>query len=127
MTSDSEFCLNQAIDFKPLKVGVNESVAYVVKLLSQTKASCVLVIEKQKLVGIYTERDVVSMTAIRKKNAGLGIADVMSKNIISVTASQITDIFTVLNLMRKHRIRHLPILNELHQPIGIVTPKTIRK
>lgn len=127
MTSDSEFCLNQAINFDPLIVTVDRSVDYVVNLLSKTKASCVLVVEQQKLIGIYTERDVVRMTAIRQEFAGLGIADVMSKNIISVSASKITDIFMVVNLMRRHRIRHLPVLNELHQLIGIVTPKTIRK
>lgn len=127
MTSDSKFSFNQAIDFKPLTVGADESVVDVVNLLSQTKSSCVLVVERQKLIGIYTERDVVRMTAKRQEFSHLDIADVMSKKIISVTASQFNDIFTVLNLMRNHGIRHLPVLNELHQPVGIVTPKTIRK
>ncbi len=127
MTTESEFSLNQAIDFDPLTVAADESVDYVVSLLSETKASCVLVVEKQKLIGIYTERDVVRMAGIGQEFADLSIVDVMSKNIISVTASEVTDIFMVLNLMRNNQIRHLPVLNELHQPIGIVTPKTIRK
>ena len=53
MTSDSEFSFNQAIDFKPLTVEADESVIDVVNLLSQTKSSCVLVVERQKLIGIY--------------------------------------------------------------------------
>ncbi len=126
MTSD-DFPFNQAIDFEPVTVEADESVKDVVKLLSQSKASCVLVIEQQKLIGIYTERDVVRMTATHQSFAGLNVADVMSKNLISITTSQITDLYMVLNLMRRHRIRHLPVLNELQQLVGIVTPKTIRK
>ncbi len=127
MVSESGFSLTQAINFEPLRVKPNASLEHVVTLLSQTKASCVLVVEQQKLLGIYTERDVVRMTAKSQNFADLTIADVMSKNIVSVNASEVTDIFTVLNLMRIHRIRHLPILNELQQLIGIVTPRTIRK
>ncbi len=126
MTSD-DFPFNQAIDFEPVTVEADESVKDVVKLLSQSKASCVLVIEQQKLIGIYTERDVVRMTATHQSFAGLGVSDVMSKNLISITTSQITDLYMVLNLMRRHRIRHLPVVNELQQLVGIVTPKTIRK
>lgn len=127
MTLESEFSLSQAINFEPLIVKADALLEDVVTLLSQTKASCVLVVKQQKLLGIYTERDVVRMTAKRQSFAGLSVADVMSKNIISVTASEVTDIFIVLNLMRRHRIRHLPVLNELKQLVGIVTPKTIRK
>lgn len=127
MTSESGFSLSQAINFEPLRVKPNASLEHVVTLLSQTKASCVLVVEQQNLLGIYTERDVVRMTAKSQNFADLIVADVMSKNIISVNASEFTDIFMVLNLMRTHRIRHLPVLNELQQLIGVVTPKTIRK
>ncbi|MEM1395344.1 MAG: diguanylate cyclase [Cyanobacteria bacterium P01_H01_bin.150] len=127
MTSESEFSLTQAINFEPLRVKANASLEDVLTLLGQTKNSCVLVVEQQKLIGIYTERDVVRMTAEKQNFAGLTIADVMSKNVISITASEITDIFLALNLMRRNRIRHLPVLNEFQQLIGIVTPKTIRK
>ncbi|MGB6295846.1 MAG: diguanylate cyclase [Rivularia sp. (in: cyanobacteria)] len=127
MTSESKFTLSKAINFEPLTVKADALLEDVVTLLSQTKASCVLVVKQQKLFGIYTERDVVIMTSKRQSFAGLSITDVMSKNIISINASEITDLFMVLNLMRSHRIRHLPVLNELQQLIGIITPKTIRK
>lgn len=127
MTSESDFSLSQAIDFEPLTIEAGASLEYVVTLLSQTKASCVLVVKQQKLFGIYTERDVVRMTANCENFVGLSVSDVMSKNVISVIASQVTDVFTVLNLMRCHRIRHLPVVNELEQLVGIVTPKTIRQ
>ncbi len=127
MTLESEFSLSQAIDFQPLTVEANTSLKDVVILLNQTKASCVLILEQQSLVGILTERDVVQMTARLQDLTELLVADVMSTKLISVTPSQVTDIFMVLNLMRRHRIRHLPVLNELQQLLGIVTPKTIRK
>lgn len=127
MTLESEFSFNEAIDFEPLTVNADASVKDVVALLSQRKSSCVLVLQQRKLIGIYTERDVVKMTAKCQSFGNLKITDVMSSKLISITASQFTDIFVVLNLMRHHRIRHLPILNELQELIGIITPKTIRK
>ncbi|AFY52762.1 diguanylate cyclase (GGDEF) domain-containing protein [Rivularia sp. PCC 7116] len=127
MTLKSEFCLNQAINFQPLTVEANALVKDVITLLSQNRASCALIVENRKLIGIFTERDVVRLTSDLIDFAEDTIDTVMSKQLISITASQISDIFTILNLMRSHRIRHLPVLNELHQLIGIVTPKTIRK
>lgn len=127
MTSESEFSWNQAIDFQPLTTDASASVKDVITLLNQSKVSYVLIVEQGNLLGIFTERDVVRLTAERQEFTGFTIADVMSKNVIYVTTSQITDIYMILDLMRRHRIRHLPVLNELGQLIGIVTPKTIRK
>ncbi|MBV6625598.1 MAG: diguanylate cyclase [Rivularia sp. (in: Bacteria)] len=123
----SGFCLHQAINFQPLTIDASALIKDVISLLSQNRASCVLIVENQKLIGIFTERDVVRLTSNILDLAESTIDTVMSKNLISITASQVTDIFTILNLMRSYRIRHLPVLNELDQLIGIVTPKTIRK
>lgn len=110
MTSESEFSWNQAIDFQPLTTEASASVKDVITLLNQSKVSYVLIVEQGNLLGIFTERDVVCLTAKSQEFTGFTIADVMSKNLISITTSQITDIFMILDLMRRHRIRHLPVL-----------------
>ncbi|HEY9663866.1 MAG TPA: CBS domain-containing protein, partial [Allocoleopsis sp.] len=43
----------------PLILSPDTTIATTVKVMSQVKASCVLVVEQQHLVGIFTERDFV--------------------------------------------------------------------
>ncbi len=50
----------------------------------------------------------------------------MTQSVISLTATGNQDVFAALNLIREHRIRHLPILDQQDQLLGIVTPRSIR-
>jgi CBS domain-containing protein len=92
-----------------------------------TADGCVLVIEKSRLVGIFTERDIVRLTAVGISLKNLQIADVMTQPPVTLEQSQGHDVFTALGLFRQHRIRHLPIVDEQEQPIGIVTHDSIRR
>jgi signal transduction histidine kinase len=88
---------------------------------------CVLVMEKSRLVGVFTERDIFRLTAVGISWQSLKIADVVQKPVIKLRKSQDYDIFTALGLFRQHRIRHLPIVNEYGEPVGIVTYDSIRR
>ena len=88
---------------------------------------CVLVMEKSRLVGVFTERDIVRLTAVGIPWHSLKIADVVKKPAIKLRKSQDYDIFTALGLFRQYRIRHLPIVNDYGEPVGIVTYDSIRR
>lgn len=79
----------------------------------------------QKL-GIFTERDIVRLTAAGVNFKHVKVAEVMSAPAITVQQSETHDMFAVLSLFRQHRIRHLPMLDKNNHLIGIVTPETIR-
>lgn len=95
--------------------------------LDEVRASCVLVMEGQKLVGLFTERDVVRLAAAGMSLEGVKIASVMTRQPITLERSQFQDIFAVLKLFRQHRIRHLPIVNEQSHLVGLVTPTSVRQ
>ncbi len=88
---------------------------------------CVLVMEKSRLVGVFTERDIVRLTAVGIPWRSLKIADVVQKPVIKLRKSQDYDIFTALGLFRQYRIRHLPIVDDYGEPVGIVTYDSIRR
>lgn len=110
-------------------------------ILSEMRASCVLVAEgvanycrlsdksisKSQILGIFTERDIVKLTAAGKDLKNFTVAEVMSAPVIILTKSESQGIFTALALFRQHRIRHLPIIDKQGQLLGIVTPETIRR
>jgi len=95
--------------------------------VTDTAGGCVLVTEKSQLVGVFTERDIVRLTAAGISLGSLKIADVMTRSAITLEQSPTHDIFTALGLFRQHRIRHLPIIDERGQPVGIVTHDSIRR
>ncbi|WP_017715958.1 CBS domain-containing protein [Kamptonema formosum] len=86
---------------------------------------------ERPILGIFTERDIVRLTASRKDFKNFKVAEVMTKPVITLTQSgaqgpHSLGIFTALSLFRQHRIRHLPILDTEGKLLGMVTPETIR-
>jgi signal-transduction protein with cAMP-binding, CBS, and nucleotidyltransferase domain len=90
------------------------------------RSSCVLVMQDQQLLGIFTERDLVQLTALSVSMQSTCIADVMHYPVLSMTESALHNVFAALFLFRRHQIRHLAIVNEPNQLVGIVSLDSIR-
>lgn len=116
---------SEVIDRQPLIVSPNTLVAEAITCMSQERASCVLVVEQQRLVGIFTERDVVRITASRMPLEDVAIALVMSANPITLCVEEVTDIFYALSLLRQQQISHLPVVDKSGQVVGVISWSTI--
>lgn len=88
--------------------------------------SCALIVEKNKPIGIVTERDVVNLVAKGQK-LGVAVAEVMTKQVITLAESDFKDVFVALSLMRQNQIRHLPIVDERGNLVGLITTETLRR
>lgn len=140
--------LASAINRHVLRVSPSDSIADVISQMSaiegdqcsvtntaiaSTKArvSCALITENNQVVGIITERDIVRLTATQSSPAAsladIPVSTVMTSPVKTMEASAFQDIFAVLFLFRRYRIRHLPIVNSDNQLIGVVTPASIRE
>ena len=97
------------------------------KIHVETRSSCILAVEDNQLLGILTERDLVRLTAQRRSLEDLTIRDVMNHPVIALHESAFTDIFIATNLLRQHRIRHLPLLGSHDRPIGLLTHESLRQ
>jgi len=97
------------------------------KLLAEARSSCVLVIdEASTLLGIVTERDLVRL-GIEQDNWQTAIAgEVMTRPVLTLSLAELTDMFVVLEQFRLHRIRHLPVLDEEGQVMGLITQESLR-
>jgi signal transduction histidine kinase/CBS domain-containing protein len=95
--------------------------------VADTAAGCVLVIEEPQLLGVFTERDIVRLTAAGITLGRVKVSDVVTLPAITLRQDQNNDVFTALGLFRQHRIRHLPIVDEQNRPVGIVTHDSIRR
>ena len=80
------------------------------KLLAEYGVGAMLVMEQGKLVGIFSERDYTRKVALQGKNSKeTTIADIMTRNVVSVTPTTGTRV--CMTLMSTKKIRHLPVLD----------------
>jgi PAS domain S-box-containing protein len=89
--------------------------------------SCALVIEAGKLIGIFTERDVVRLTVAGLDLASVTVAEVMTTELATLRQSDAPTVLNALSLMRQQNVRHLPIIADGGQLVGLVTPDSIRQ
>ncbi|MEB3828683.1 PAS domain S-box protein [Phormidium sp. CCY1219] len=117
-----------AIDRDPLLLLPNTPLTEAVTRMSQKRTSCGLVVEENlRLVGILTERDIVRMTAAGMELENVEVEAVMTRDPLAICLSQPRDIFAILSLMRQHKIRHLPAIDDEGRAIGVIRPRSIRQ
>lgn len=93
----------------------------------QARSSCALVMDSSKLLGILTERDIVRLTAAKLQFDHVTVGEVMTQPVVTLSKQNFQNIFAALFLFRRYRIRHLPIVDENDNLIGVVSPETIRQ
>ena len=124
---DTQSLLQQALDPKPPVLPPDTPLKVAIAAMSQARASCILIAQQQQLIGIFTERDVVKITASEIPLEGVAISEVMTLNPIALSFAQAGDIFDVLSVLRSARIRHLPLTDECGNLLGTITGESIRQ
>ena len=92
--------------------------------MQKEKVGCVLVCKGAKLVGIFSERDVVL------KTLGAAPLDAPVEKYMTpepVTATAKTTVGEAVELMHTRGFRNLPLLDDKKRPVGIVTVNRIIK
>ena len=88
------------------------------KVMSQYHIGSLVVVEKEKIVGIITERNVLKSVAQGKNPELTTVEDIMSKNVITIEPDKKID--EAVELMMKHKIKKLPVVSN-KKLVGIVT------
>lgn len=88
---------------------------------------CVLVIQDEKLIGILTERDTVKLAVKGNSLERTKVEEVMTQPVISLPYKEFGDLFAAYNIMRRYQIRHLPLVDEQENVLGLVTLTSLRQ
>ena len=98
------------------------SVSAAVKLMANKKVGAVMVLDGTRLVGIFTERDlVVRVVAHDRDLHTTRLAEVMTKSPVTVDPGE-TFGYALL-LMHENGFRHVPVVVN-GEPIGIVSARS---
>jgi CBS domain-containing protein len=79
-------------------------------VLAEYKIGALAVMQNDKLVGIFSERDYARSVVLQGRSSkATAIAEVMTSNVICGKASDLAD--SAMRLMSEKRIRHLPVMD----------------
>lgn len=108
--------------YDPITILRDSTVGDALTLMQEFKIGGIPVVnEAHELVGIVTNRDLRF-----EQNLKRPVSEVMtSKNIITTT--QKTTLETAANILQKHKIEKLPVVDEKNKLIGLITYKDITK
>lgn len=96
----------------------------VIERMVKEKASAVLIVENEELIGIFSERDLLRRVALDyDKIADQPIRDYMTHNPIKLSAND--PIAFALHHMDVGDYRHIPITDERNIPAGLITVRDI--
>jgi len=104
---------------KVISIEHDETVLGACNKYKEYRVGSLVVVNAGVIVGIITERDIIERVVVKQKNPKkTKVEDIMSKNIITIHAS--AKIEQAAELMRKHKIKKLPVIlnNEF---VGIIT------
>jgi len=102
-----------------ISVSPSTTVLEALKLMADKNIGGVLVMEEQKLVGIFTERDYARKIILKgKSSAEARISEVMVSKLITITPDH--DTAQCMQLMTDKTIRHLPVLDN-EKVVGVIS------
>jgi len=111
--------IDEKTDMEVFTVPVNATVLTALETMDNGNVGAVLVIENEKIVGIFTERDYARQGELKGRHAkDTLVSELMSKKLVMVKPE--TLLTECADLMRQYHVRHLPIV-EKDRVIGIVS------
>lgn len=105
----------------PIFLSEEHTLADANELMARYRISGVPITRGTKLVGIITNRDILFETDYTKS-----ISEVMTKSPL-VTAKEGTSLQEALEILKKHKIEKLPLVDEENNLKGLITIKDIEK
>ena len=96
----------------------HQTVRDALKLMVKNNIGCVVVVEGEKPVGIFTERDIICKMLEEKDLLDMHVSKIAVRPLVTVKPS--TNIVTAFELMNKNKFRRLHVVEE-GRLVGIVT------
>ena len=106
-----------------LVVPATATVSEAMRLMNEAHVGCAIIVREGKLVGIFTERDVLRRVAGQIDPTRTTVDKVMTEDPDTLPAT--ASIAFALNKMSVEGYRHIPLVDSDHRPVGVVAVRDI--
>ena len=107
----------------PLAIDATASVAEAVGAMRTGKVGCLLVTERGRVVGIFTERDLLTRVLASGRSLETSMRSVMTPN--PVTVGPKDPVRTAIKRMQHGGYRHIPVVDEEGRPVGTLSARRV--
>ena len=89
-------------------------------LMNQHKIGCLIVMDGDRVVGMFSERDILQRVVVpRRDPAATTVEEVMTSEVICCRPH--TKLLEARGVMKNRRIRHMPVLDEDEKLCGLIS------
>jgi CBS domain-containing protein len=99
--------------------GPEETLAEIAFRMQEHNVGTVVIVDKQRPVGIITDRDLALALGARGVSAQAAVRKVMRQHVLAIPEDM--GIYTATRFMRDRQVRRLPIVDREDHVVGIVT------
>ena len=96
------------MSLRVVKVSPDDPVRLAIARMLEENVGSVAVSVGERLVGIFTERDVLRLAGEGPEFAEVKVGDVMTRRLVTISPDD--DVLAAARLMSERRIRHLPVV-----------------
>ena len=90
------------------------------QIMNEDKIGALLVMDEDRIVGMFTERDILRrIVAEERSPSHTHVAEVMTTEVVCCKPQ--TSIAEARGAMKNRRIRHLPVVNDNGQLLGLIS------
>ena len=108
----------------PTSLGIEATVAQAAQAMCHAEVGSVIIIEKNKPIGIVTEEDITCKVVAKDlKPSTVQVKEIMSTPLITVSADK--TVGDAAHMMVKHKVRRLPVIDAKKKVIGMVTVRDL--
>ena len=124
---ETRYKVSDIMTRKPATIKPGKTVKDACVSMKELGVGSLLVVEKNTLKGLLTEKDIVTqVSSTDAKASSFNVEDIMTKakDLITTTSNQ--DIDVAIMLMKDNDVRRLPVVDN-EELVGIITSKDILK
>ena len=101
-------------------IGPEASVLHAARLMNEHKIGCLVVMDDERVVGMFSERDILRRVVVPCRDpATTTVAEVMTTEVVGCRPH--TKLLEARGVMKNRRIRHLPVLDDEERLCGLIS------
>jgi len=116
---DADMLVEEVMTKDVVTIDCNKTLYDACKVYSQNKVGCLVVMDKDIVVGIITERDMIERAILKNMNPNkTKVREIMSSNIKTIHA--LAPLEKAAQIMRENNFKRLPVILN-NKIVGIIT------